>query len=355
MVQKAHAAGTKVILSFAGGAGVTYDPDLMMDTIASDSSAEKNFITHMMNLVRSYDLDGIDNDWEPYTSAWSDASIGLKYESLMKAIRDSLTAQETVEKATWDTITGSKEPFVGKTLSAAAIAEPSYSDRYITANTLILLDYVTPMMYFFGPSASDSINLNVAYWTNTRSLPKSKLIIALPFYGVSPLDWSPSQATQSYRALLANDSLAYTKDTTFYISNTYYYAGPHEIAKRVDTAWSKCGGTACWDLVCDAIGDKSLLNALQRERILLDKPMAISNNPQMRQIPNLTLSGTSLVLSEPAMALRIYSPAGKIIAYHNLGGHSSRVPIEGKLAKGLYIAEIMGMDGAKYVQRIVIR
>jgi chitinase len=59
LVTLAHAAGKRVKLSIGGWTGSTY-----FSTICASSSARKTFVKNILAAYNSYNLDGIDIDWE---------------------------------------------------------------------------------------------------------------------------------------------------------------------------------------------------------------------------------------------------------------------------------------------------
>ncbi|MCP4294336.1 MAG: glycoside hydrolase family 18 protein, partial [Proteobacteria bacterium] len=172
MVEKAHAVGTKVILGFAGGASGTYDPDPMMDTLCSDTTKVKKFVSDLMVLMKTYDLDGIDNDWEPFVDPETKKE---KYEYLMEVLRDSVDALEEIERIAFEEDNRGEVAFVGKILSAAVIASPWAADLYLSTRSLELMDYVLPMTYIYEEDSKKAYNEYLDYWLDTRKVPADKL------------------------------------------------------------------------------------------------------------------------------------------------------------------------------------
>src|SRR5688572_1368738 len=68
-VSRSHAAGVKVLISVGGWNGGN---DSAFESLAGNATARNAFINNMVNMVNTYNLDGVDIDWEypdPGTSA----------------------------------------------------------------------------------------------------------------------------------------------------------------------------------------------------------------------------------------------------------------------------------------------
>ena len=187
LVYHAHANDTKVMISIGGW---TLSNDF--PAIAADPTKRTNLAHWCNELIRVYDIDGIDIDWEypgyaPHGG--TDADV-YNYTLLLQEIRDSLTAIE---------------PIVSKDLllTAAFSADPAKMDDVEWNNIVTILDYINLMSYdFFGafsaetnhnsplyaPASGDpTFNANSAIQTliTEYNVPDSMLNLGIAFYGRS--------------------------------------------------------------------------------------------------------------------------------------------------------------------------
>ncbi len=187
IVYHAHQNNVKIMISLGGW---TLSNDF--PGIAADAGKRTNFAHWCNELVRIYDIDGIDIDWEypGYAPHNGTASDMVNYTLLLQEVRDSLNAIE---------------PVVGKPLmlTAAFGAAPDRMDDIEWNNMVQLLDYINLMSYdFFGafspetnhnaplfaPAQGDTtFNLNsaVSRLINTYNVPADMINAGIAFYGRS--------------------------------------------------------------------------------------------------------------------------------------------------------------------------
>lgn len=180
----AHAAGTKVMISVGGWTLSDNFP-----SIAASSQKRQTFATACVNLIKKYDLDGIDIDWEypGYAAHGGTAADKQNFTLLMQAIRTAIDAYGTQ---------------IGKKflLTAAVGANASTADDINWPEVIPILDYINLMTYdFFGTEVSISshnsplyppsqgptacISNSVEMFINTYNVPASKLNAGIAFYG----------------------------------------------------------------------------------------------------------------------------------------------------------------------------
>ncbi len=187
LVGKAHAAGVKILISVGGW---TLSDDF--PAIAGNPTKRATFAHSCKGLVQTYDLDGIDIDWEYPGYAAHNGSLADKanYTLFLQQIRDSLTTYQAV---------------TGKTylLTAAVGASQANMANVEWNNVKNILDIINVMSYdFFGawdattnhnsplyaPAQGDpTFNLNsaVSYLMTNYGVPANKIAAGMAFYGRS--------------------------------------------------------------------------------------------------------------------------------------------------------------------------
>ncbi len=235
LVEKAHAAGVKVLVSLGDWNDGKPNP---YDAIAADSGLTAAFLENTKELVDRYGLDGIDMDWEFPT-----AQTAGNFAALMKALSGMLRAN-------------------GKLLSIAVSADERHGGVYLDSIEPAV-DFVNIMAYDDGfelpPGAHHSTyafaRASLDYWLVERGLPREKAILGIPFYGRSFED----RHSQSYARILDSDRRAPAGD----VSGEYGFNGFDTVrAKAVNQARFRAGGIMVWQLNQDSDGENSLLNAI---------------------------------------------------------------------------------------------
>lgn len=239
LVKKAHDNNVKVLSAFAGG-----NPPQHLKELLKPAN-RKILVDGLVQLTRTYGLDGIDVDLEGdfvnenYEAFVVDLSAALKKESKLM----------TAAVATWN--------------SAA------YSNKAIA-----LFDMINIMSYDqTGPwrkeqpgphSTYEAAEVDFQHWNVNRSIPESKLILGLPFYAYG--FGTDIMESMNYGDLVA----AYPGSEKFDLwelpgKGTFYYNGLPTIKKKVAFALQKkAGGVMIWQLLGDAQGEFSLLTAIHK-------------------------------------------------------------------------------------------
>jgi len=268
VVAAAHENNVKVIISFGGG-GFKITSELM-----GIEENRKNLIENIILFIREYDLDGFDCDWEP---SWIDDKVEMEkinnaitfhYIKFIKEFREAL-----------DTEFGKgKKTFSAAILNANSIwYSPTKQIAHFPRNGWWhYLDWVALMNYdndlgskhatfesVFGEQGS------VAYWTDF-GIPKSKIIIGIPFYGRA--GWgeeylSYRRIVELYPNLEENiDVILFDKDNKG--KKEYGFNGVSTVTKKVKES-QKLGlaGVMFWQIAGDLkVGhEKSLLKAMSQE------------------------------------------------------------------------------------------
>ncbi|MCH1503844.1 MAG: glycosyl hydrolase family 18 protein [Verrucomicrobiales bacterium] len=223
LVKRAHASNVKVGIAIGGW---NNGDDSAFETLAASSESRQRFIRETMKVVKTYNLDGVDMDWE-----YPDVGKSSKYFlSLMRELSSALRPKKNY-------------------LSMAVVSNGSTGNG-IDEAVFPLIDMLNIMAYDgkeHGKFEQAEASLN--YWRE-RGCPNDKLILGLPFYGRSPY--------VSYRNLLAQDATAQTKD----VIGKVRYNGIATIKKKTELAHAQAAGVMIWELSQDTTGDKSLLKAI---------------------------------------------------------------------------------------------
>lgn len=187
VVALAHKANVKVMASIGGWTLSDNFP-----AIAANATSRANFAGDCNKLLKQYNFDGIDVDWEypGYDEHMGGAADKKNFTTFMKQIRDSITALGTR--------TGKQYK-----LSACFGASAERASNIEWNNIIPLLDMINLMTYdFFGewdavanhnsplyaPTQGEaSFNLNSAFLllTQQHSVPASKINLGVAFYGRS--------------------------------------------------------------------------------------------------------------------------------------------------------------------------
>ena len=268
VVSEAHANNVKVIISFGGG-----EFKITSELIGVEEN-RKNLIRNIIVFMKKYNLDGFDCDWEP---SWIDDKIEMEdinnvityhYFKFIREFREAL-----------DTEFGKgKKTFSAAILNANSIWYSSTKQiaHFPRNGWWHYLDWVALMNYdndlgskhatfesVFGEQGS------VAYWTDF-GIPKSKIIIGIPFYGRA--GWgeeylSYRQIVELYPNLKENiDVILFDKDNQG--KKEYGFNGVSTVTKKVKES-QKLGlaGIMFWQIAGDLKirNEKSLLKAMSQE------------------------------------------------------------------------------------------
>ena len=236
IVTAAHAKGTKVLISIGGGSAPAYYSKLLADSLRN------RLINSLTKLSVDYNLDGIDVDLEG-------ERIDTNYEAFVTGLSVALKPK-------------------GKLLTSAVAT--AYKSRY-TDKSLAVYDFINIMSYDkTGPWRPNDAGqhapyemavADLDYWINTRGIAPQKLSLGLPFYGYGFGKGVPAEI--GFKGLVAQYPGSENADTfTVPDGGTIYYNGTATIKNKTALALQKVGGVMIWQLLGDAAGDKSLLNAI---------------------------------------------------------------------------------------------
>ena len=179
MVKKAHENDVKV---FAAVGGYSYENKPLAPTFAAMAASEESrskFVQAIVDVVRTYDLDGVELDWE-YPREETEES----YEALVLELAEALHAMDKELSAA--------------VAGATAADESATVSKMITPKALEALDFVEIMAYDLHATEHSPLwfaRTSTQYWL--KQLPKEKVVLGVPLYA------RPSWV--QYRHLVAAD------------------------------------------------------------------------------------------------------------------------------------------------------
>jgi len=222
LVELAHEQQVKVYLAIGGwDLGEGGGNDAIFETMASKETSRKKFAASLLFLLKEYELDGIDIDWE-----YPDSKENFLL--LMKEIYPALQAKN-------------------KKISVAVAGEGEHGDG-ISAESFQYFDYLNIMAYDGGtPHSPYSYAVKCLDYWSAKGCPKEKIILGLPFYGKDP--------NTDYKVILEGDPNAYSMDQL----DDVHYNGIPTIQKKTLLAKERAAGVMIWELSQDSNNKYSLL------------------------------------------------------------------------------------------------
>ncbi|HEX8040837.1 MAG TPA: glycosyl hydrolase family 18 protein [Chryseosolibacter sp.] len=244
LVKKAHENNVKVFISIGGWSiGDGGGEDSRFHRLAQDQEERNFFVTKTMQVVRRFDLDGVDMDWEYPDIENRSAEDNVL---LMRQLADSLHANN-------------------KELTAAVVhygnqGEGTKKEVFDMVDWLNLMAYDDDKGLPVPHSPYSLAEKSIKYWVKERGLPPAKAVLGLPFYG------KPRKEKLSrYNELLAAgaDPMADEFDSV-------YYNGIATIKKKTELAKREgLGGVMIWEISQDTNDDRSLLKAINESAGLI--------------------------------------------------------------------------------------
>ncbi len=247
VVNKAHQAGVKVLVSIAGGVLPACSGN--WQTLLQPAN-RATVVNNLLQFVNTFNLDGLDVDIEGVVLTNIDNSGN--YTPFIQALRNGLPA--------------------GKLLTSATA---SYVGGMVPTSSLPYFDFVNIMSYdAVGPGwgqagvehspysmAVSDINI----W-KARGLTKQKLVLGVPFYGygfngyVAAYDFN-SILSQFGASAAQSDVIGTRCAGCSYIT----YNGIPTIRSKTQLALQEGSGVMIWELSQDAAGTNSLLAAIHSQ------------------------------------------------------------------------------------------
>jgi hypothetical protein len=253
LVTAAHNAGTRVHISI-GGKNDSYN----FSGVVTNPTYRQNFVNDLADLIRDYNLDGVNIDWE-HPEPWESANFDL----LMQEIRAEVNSLETELNREIN-------------LSMAVFALVYHNDG-ISDYAVGLCDHIYVMAFdaYGACCVCDNTNHSslliaqraIAKWTTGlattcggdptgRNLDMSKFVLAIPFY-------SNSNWYSEYDYFAAGNPSAFYNDADG-IRDGYGFNSCPLIQQKVDLIMEQYDGAGiwAWELTADLPEPYSLLSCM---------------------------------------------------------------------------------------------
>jgi GH18 family chitinase len=243
IIERARARGVKVLISIGGGAASS--DKVLRDRYARllERTRRGGFVTKIAAYVAAHHFDGLDVDIEG-------PSINDGYGDFVADLHATLR---------------------GRKLLLTAALSRGYGGSKVPDSAFAAFDFVNVMAYdatgHWDPrspgqhSSLDFAEANVKYWLD-RGLPKSKIVLGVPFYGYG---FGPAYRKRDYpySEIVAKHPGAENADQA---GDTIWYNGiPTIRAKARYVTEQGLAGVMIWSLDYDVKGKRSLLDAIHEE------------------------------------------------------------------------------------------
>ncbi|MEY5047388.1 MAG: hypothetical protein RLZZ175_747 [Bacteroidota bacterium] len=247
LVTKGKQNNVRIHLSFGGAA----QGSTGWSTCISTATNRTNFANTVKNLVTTYDLNGINLDWE-----FPSGTEAANYADLAVKVRAALDQAEIT--------------LGHKVYLTCAVAPLIWNNDGINSTFLSVMDYVMPMAfddgactYCGGPNHSSLTMAQNAFlhWTTGipgsgkagKAVPANKIVIAIPFY---------DNTGTAYNSFSGSNPAAFFSDADGYYGGYYYNSDPL-IKSKTDYIMPKgAAGLWTWELVQDRTDQYSLLGSM---------------------------------------------------------------------------------------------
>jgi GH18 family chitinase len=364
LVSAAHQNGTKVMLSI-GGWTWSYN----FPTIAANASSRQKFGSACAGLISSYNLDGVDIDWEyPCADNGGTPADKVNFTLLMQSIRSAIG---------------------GKLLSACFSPAQFKMDFIEWEKVSTILDMLNMMTYdmtgswdkiayhnsplFASDGGDPTLNIDavVSYLIVKYNVPRNKINIGAPFYGQGMIGVSElfgtmggGDGTPTYAAILgikgnyteywdAKAQVPYllNVNTKKYIS----FDNPRSMeAKGQWVVNNKTRGVIVWETSGDGAGTP-LANALAKGLCNPISPTSVEEEEANQPLiyPNPTSNFLNVIMKDGGNKnqVQVTNTIGQEVFSKQFNEGAFSVDMEG-FNNGLYFVRITNENGS-YTQRIL--
>jgi chitinase len=383
LINTTHRAGRKILLSF-GGVGAT--PTANFSTVLSDPNVRQTFINNIITRLLTYQYDGVDLDWEG-PAGRADMTNEVLFVQQLRPALQALDPQRLLTMAIpisnysgqWHDYL-SLEPFVDWFNAMEYDIHGSWSS---------VAGHNAPLYAGTDPTSDPdrfSVDQSIHYLTVTRSIPKGKLVLGVPFYGKSfgttslytPYTGEQDLAYRDIMALVQGGGWTYSWDSGSQVP-LYTSTAAHKLMSLDDSASvaMKCTyavssglvGVMIWEITQDVIGQKQpLLDAIGVEVKNLTSVSADRLDPRPAgfalgdSYPNPVNPSTTIpfvVPSEAQVRLVLFDILGRKVATLldgrvAAGAHSVRLD-GSSLASGVYCYRLESGRFVEVKKLMVIR
>lgn len=327
LVQVAHQHNVKVIASMGGATFSEANVGMISQLFSSANAA--SFTQKIVSFVEQFNLDGFDLDIEG-------PAIDNNYEVIVKKLAPALHAKN-------------------KVLTCAL--SQGYGGTNTTNAALNLMDWINVMAYDLtgswapnnpGPhSPYDWSIQQLAYWKGRVGGVASKVVLGVPFYGQG---FGAEAGSPDYATILAKYPSAYGVDQ---IGSTIYYNGIPTIRSKTQYAMRNAAGIMIWELSQDAVGQYSLLSAIDKEVKGSGIHSLDDISASVALFPNPANTGFSIgdLPAYQKINVVVYDILGKQVASFNQYDEQYHIA---DLTAGMYVVSVL-LDDTVYAKLKMIK
>ena len=225
VVQAAHHAGVKVLLSVGGGGG----DQLILQFY--NAALSDPLVASLAKFVAAHHLDGVDVDME------DPSNMGAPLTTFVTAVTKAMRPQGL--------------------LVTAAVAK--YLQDSMPDAALHQFDFINVMVYSSYANAVAALQ----FYSVNKKVPKQQLVLGVPFFASTPDD----SKEEDYKTLLEAYPNAWRVDMAgggaLDNGQAYNFAGEDTMAQET-LLGKQYGGVMIWHLMGDAPGPHSLLKVIQK-------------------------------------------------------------------------------------------
>lgn len=241
LVEKAHKNDVKVIVSIGGIKVDDVRLEYRLRDISNSDIYMNNFLNSLKDFMTTYDIDGIEVDWEYPRTQTKEA-----YESFIIRVSDFMHLHD--------------KSFSAAVAGAGAVDTKAETVEAISDQALEAMDFLNIMVYDL-PGKDHSpfwfADCSLQYYLN-RGVPREKLILGIPLYGLP--SW------KQYRHLVdANKDNAY-KDFLVGEPLNSSYNGLYTIGEKTRLSLIKGGGVMFFEIHEDTHDETSALKMVREVR-----------------------------------------------------------------------------------------
>lgn len=291
-VQKAHAAGVKVLISIAGGSGGSGCPGSWRELLKP--ATRQTVVNSLITFVNTFNLDGVDVDIEGELLTGIDNDGN--YTPFIQALASALNP-------------------VGKLVTSATA---TYNGGMVPTSSLPYFNFVNIMSYdAVGPwtanpggeqATYDFAVSNINTWL-ARGLTKDKLVLGMPVYGYGFNGYNESYTFADIVAQFGPAAAQKDLIGTACVGCGYItYNGLPTIRSKTTLALQKGSGVMLWELAQDASGANSILGAISG----VVGPLRGSSSSASSVKSSVKSSAPSSVKSSVASSIKSSAPSSSV-------------------------------------------
>ncbi len=235
-VDIAHTKHKKIFVSVGGFCDQDVVLNKVFEKISADYTLSQRFVDSIIEVVKKFDFDGVDLDWEYPTEEYK-----KKFEFLVWVLGHLMHAKQ-------------KEFTIAV---HRAVPREAKECRIVAVTDEVIknVDWMNIMTYDATEDRTHSdlsrCKKVVEYWTKERGLSQEKIMVGAAFYA------RPS--AKPYYKLIIEDPNNYYRDS--YYNDTFN--GCNTIKEKTFFALHNCGGLIIWAINYDEIGLYSLLSVIK--------------------------------------------------------------------------------------------